>query len=161
MFRLATPWCVVLPLVLSVWAPAQRATPDNTEIMLQRTGCLGMCPAYKVTIRGNGLVVYEGRDYVHTRGIRTGKISSSAFQALVQKFMDAKFFDMRGGGIANDAPIETVSFTFDGRRNEVKEGCACPSDLVKLEDEIDKTAGSERWVRGRVRMFLHWPWIRP
>jgi len=98
--------------------------------------------------------VYAGRNYVHARGVRKGKISISAVQALVQKFIDAKFFDMRGGGIVVDAPVKTVSFTFDGRQSEVKEGCACPSELVKLEDEIDKTAGSERWVRGRLRMLF-------
>jgi len=135
--------------------------PDDTEIMLQRTGCLGTCPEYKLTIRANGSVVYEGRNYVHSKGVRKTKISLSAVQALAQKFIDAKFLDMRGGGIAIDAPVKIVVFAFDGRQNEVKEGCTCPSELVKLEAAIDKTARSERWVRGRLRTLLHWPWIRP
>jgi hypothetical protein len=144
--------CSLLLLIslLSVWVPAQAVDlPDDTEIVLQRTGCLGTCPEYQLTIRADGSVVYEGRNHVHTKGVRKGKISISAVQALVQKFIDAKFFEMGGGGIVVDAPVKTVSFTFDGRQSEVKEGCACPSELVKLEDEIDKTAGSERWVRGR------------
>lgn len=152
-------YLVLLPL-LSVWASAQPALPDDAEIILQRTGCLGTCPEYKLTIRANGSVVYEGRNYVHTRGVRKGNINISAVEALVQKFIDANFFDMRGGGIASDAPVTTVSFTLDGRRNEVREGCTCPPEVVKLEGEIDKAAGSERWTLGRLRMLLHWPRIR-
>jgi hypothetical protein len=153
---------LVLLSLLSVWAHAQDADlPGHTEIMLQRTGCLGTCPEYKLIIHANGSVVYEGRNYVHIQGVRKSKLSPSAVQALTQKFIDAKFFDMRGGSIVIDAPVTTVSFAFDGRRNEVKEGCTCPSDLVKLEAAIDEAAGSARWVRGRLRMLLHWPWIRP
>jgi hypothetical protein len=58
-----------------------------------------------------------------------------------------------------DMPIQTISFAFNGRRKELKEGCGCPAELVKLEQEIDETSGTRRWVRGRLRVMLHWPWI--
>ncbi len=88
------------------------------------------------------------------------KLVPQQFHALVQKFQDANFFEMSGGGIVIDASVRTVSVDMNGRHKELKEGCACPPELVRLEDEVGKTAGSERWVRGRLRVFLHWPWMR-
>ncbi len=151
----------LLPLVLllSPGAAGQGSMSKETTITLRRT-CLGTCPEYKLTIRGDGSVVYEGKHYVHATGFRKGKISSSAVHALVQKFQDANFFEMSGGGIVIDAPVRTVSVDMNGRHKELKEGCACPPELVRLEDEVGKTAGSERWVRGRLRVFLHWPGMR-
>ena len=105
-------------------------------------------------------MIYEGKHYVHAIGIRKGKIGSSEVHALVEKFQDANFLEMSGGGTVIDAPVRTVSMDMNGRHKELKEGCSCPPELVALEGEVDKTAKSEKWVRGRVKMFFHWPWHR-
>ena len=67
---------------------------------------------------------------------------------------------MSDGNIDVDVPVRVLSVTHDGRHKELKEGCLCPPELVALEDDVDKAAHSEKWVRGRVRMFFHWPWHR-
>jgi hypothetical protein len=45
-----------------VFVPAlsQQQIPKNTLIILERTGCLGTCPAYKVTISADGLFLSNG-----------------------------------------------------------------------------------------------------
>ena len=144
---------------LSAAAVGQTTLSENTIISLQRTGCLGSCPVYKVTINGSGVVVYEGNFFVHTKGIHTRKIKPSAVQALVQMFKEANFFEMSGGGIAVDLPVQTISFTLSGRHKELKEGCFCPPELIRLEKAVDRTAGSRRWVRGWPQIVFHWPWL--
>jgi len=39
-------------------------------VRLQRTRCYGICPAYKLTIHGDGKVEYEGLKYVKETGTR-------------------------------------------------------------------------------------------
>jgi hypothetical protein len=149
----------ILIFLLSLNAAGQDTLADAT-ISLQRTGCLGTCPGYKITIGADGAVFYEGQHNVHAKGIRKTKIKRSDFEVLVKEFQEANFFGMSGGGINTDAPVMTLSLTLNGRHKELKEGCACPPELVRLENDVDKVSGSERWVRGRLRMFLHWPWVR-
>jgi len=146
-------------LLLSLTFSGQARTPANdTTITLERWGCFGTCPVYKLSISGDGSVVYQGNAYVNARGVHKDRVSQSDVQMLVQKFLDAKFFDMSDGGIVVDLPVRVLSFNVNGRHKELREGCMCPAELVALEDDVDKTAQSEKWVRGRVRMFFHWPW---
>jgi len=146
-------------LLLGLAVSGQAQTPANdTKITLEQWGCFGTCPAYTLSISGDGSVVYQGKAYVSSRGVHKGRVSQSNVQLLVQKFLDAKFFDMSDGGIVVDLPVRVLSFSVNGRQKQLREGCMCPPELVALEDDVDKTAQSEKWVRGRLKMFFHWPW---
>ena len=113
-------------LLLGLAVSGQAQTPANdTKITLERWGCFGTCPAYTLSISGEGSVVYQGKAYVTSRGVHKGRVSQS---------------------------------NVNGRQKQLREGCMCPPELVALEDDVDKTAQSEKWVRGRVKMFFHWPW---
>jgi len=50
---------------------------DLTELIitLERTRCLGTCPVYKLTISGDGTVVYEGKDFVKVKGMKKSRVS--------------------------------------------------------------------------------------
>jgi len=86
-------------LLLGLAVSGQAQTPANdTKITLERWGCFGTCPAYTLSISGDGSVVYQGKAYVSSRGVHKGRVSQSNVQLLVQKFLDAKFFDMSDGG---------------------------------------------------------------
>ena len=37
-------------------------------ITLERTACFGVCPVYKLTIYGDGRVLYDGIRFVRTEG---------------------------------------------------------------------------------------------
>ncbi len=55
-------------LLLCVAAIAADNTPaDDVEITLERIGCMGECPSYKLAIRADGSVSYEGKYYVHAK----------------------------------------------------------------------------------------------
>ena len=40
---------------------------SDLVITLERTACHGTCPIYKLTIEGNGTVIYEGQDFVQVK----------------------------------------------------------------------------------------------
>jgi len=41
---------------------------ETVKITLERTECYGFCPIYTLTIQGDGTVVYDGKDFVKTKG---------------------------------------------------------------------------------------------
>jgi len=141
---------------------AQTAAVGNDfEIRMERTGCLGNCPDYRVTIHSDGTVLYETKSDVHAKGLRKRKISSKSAHTLAENMLKADFFDIRApGGTIIDSPVTTVLFRWNGRQGEIRNICNCVPDLVKVETEIDKTAGTDRWTRGWLRILFHWPWVR-
>src|SRR5690349_12845182 len=51
-----------------VGAPVVTHPSPSIVITLRRTMCLGTCPSYRVTLRGDGTVVYDGDGFVRVHG---------------------------------------------------------------------------------------------
>jgi Domain of unknown function (DUF6438) len=123
-------------------------------ITLERTPCYGMCPAYRVTIHGDGQVVYTGGICAAVRGERRARIVPAAVAALVGAFHQADFFSLRDRYFPNivDAPTRIVTIAFDGRFKTVSEtagmGAGMPYAVLDLERRIDATAGTAKWAYG-------------
>jgi len=147
--RLAS--CVLFILLILHSAAQTSGTADDFSITLERVGCLGSCPDYKITILGNGSVRYEGRAYVRNEGIRNRAIPAADVQKLIQKLRDEAFFEWEEKKeVCIDFPEVHITATLKGQRKHVLEGCNSPGKVLKLADEIDKVSGAKRWV-GNVR----------
>lgn len=142
---------VGLATVLTRQSGAQTNASDNFSITLERTGCLGSCPVYKVTILGDGSVRYEGEDYVRIKGIHEKTIPISAVQKLVQKLRYEGFFRWEEAKtVCLDFPDVNITATLDGQSKHVLEGCNTPGKVLRLAYEIDRITGAKRWI-GKVR----------
>jgi hypothetical protein len=115
-----------------VAAIAADSTPaDDVEIALERTGCLGTCPVYKLTIKSDGSVLYEGDSYVRAKDARKRKIPASAVEQLARHLAKEGFFDLRESyGVCLDTPGVVVSLSLDGHHKQIAAGCFEPSELV-------------------------------
>ncbi len=135
-------------ILLALQSPAQISAPvDDFSITLERIGCLGSCPDYKVTILGNGSVRYEGRAYVRVEGVRKRTISLSVVQKLVQNLRDEDFFHWEEKkSVCLDFPETHITATLKGQQKHVLEGCNSPGQILKLADEIDRMSGAKRWI---------------
>jgi len=142
--------CMVLVL-LSVTSGAQSSvSKDDFSITIERIGCLGSCPDYKITISGHGTVRYEGHAYVTVEGIRETRIPPSAVQKLIHRLRDQDFFhwpEMKE--VCIDFPEVNITAALNGQRNHVLEGCNSPGKVLQLAKEIDRISGAERWVGKR------------
>ncbi len=143
-------------MLLGLVAASQVSTPGGgITITLERTGCSldFSCPVYKITLAGDGSVVYEGRHAVHALGIRKSKIEPSAVRQLAQTLIDKGYFDFPTMyGVCDDGPSVKTSIELNSRTKAIEDSChAGPSELRKLEDEIDRVSGSKRWVGGSPR----------
>lgn len=126
---------------------------NGLSISLERTVCYGVCPSYVVTLQGDGTVLYEGRQFVKTKGKKTDKVSPSDVAALLAKLDRAGFdklhVDDKCTMISTDHPTVTITVVRDGHKHVVEHytGNSCaPKVLTSLEDAIDAVAGTDRWV---------------
>ncbi|MGA3052803.1 MAG: DUF6438 domain-containing protein [Candidatus Korobacteraceae bacterium] len=141
------------PVILVALLSAAQTGPvaDDFSVTLERVGCLGSCPDYKVTILANGSVEYEGRAYVRIEGTRRSTIPASTVQTLVKKLRDEDFSHWEEKKqVCLDFPEVHITVMMNGRRKHVLEGCNSPGKVLALADEIDKISGTKHWV-GRVR----------
>lgn len=157
---------------ISVLVACGPAAPSYPIISLERTICLGSCPAYTVTIDGKGVVTFStdtpaiseasalsrrldyGKPAVLLPGRHTDRISQDAVEALAKRFEDIGFFSLQdkyvGGG--TDFPTFEVTIDTGDRRKKVTDymgwDVGMPGNVSELENEIDRVAGTARWLDG-------------
>lgn len=148
-----------------------RAAPHETVIALDRGVCLGSCPDYHVSIRGDGLVGFSTREdhpegevaEVHLRfngnnvllpGHHTARIDPADVTALSEKFRKAQFFALKAEYVysATDNPTQVLALKIGKSLKVVTDYigtmAGMPQEVRDLEVEVDDVAGTERWVSG-------------
>ena len=150
---------LVLGLLISGCAPSVGTpTTSPTEnvfsdlvITMERTACHGTCPIYKLTIEGNGTVIYEGQDFVQVKGKQTANLSPAQIQNLVSAFEQAKFSTLPDytHEDTTDSPTVITSITLNGKTNTIHHyygDNSAPQTLFDLESQIDEITNSKRWT---------------
>lgn len=154
-------------MVAVVSCSSLAATPDagtpgpaaTDAITLERTGCFGSCPAYRLTVFGDGKVEYQGRDCVKVSGERRWTLEPAKVTRLFSELERIGFF-----ALGDQAPIvhvtdaERVKTTavVGRRKNEVERtplaeqfsgGSSAPQKaLAGFEALIDELTGSREVV---------------
>jgi (2Fe-2S) ferredoxin len=148
---------ILLTLVVAVTSCGSVRTPipdDLNEVIitLERTACFGACPVYRLTIYGNGRVVYEGIQFVRTKGIIETTIGEDSVRQLVSEFQEADYFALKDSyeqRMATDMPSAITSLTVNGRKKTVSHyhgDSSAPKKLTELENRIDDIVSSDQWV---------------
>jgi len=126
-------------------------------IKLERIGCYGTCPAYTVTIHGDGRVEYSGKSHVKESGPREGRVEIEKIRGLVSEFGKMKFWELAEdysgekckGRICTDMATAVTELKIKERTHRVRHYYGCggaPRSLFDIESAIDKTASAERWT---------------
>jgi hypothetical protein len=125
-------------------------------IRLERTRCLGTCPAYALTIHGDGRVEYVDKEKDGEKRPKKGTVDRSAVKALVSEFTRTKFLSLPDYllekctcRLCTDLPSAITEIVVRGETHRVRHdyGCGCaPKALFKLESAIDKAANVEQWT---------------
>jgi hypothetical protein len=140
-------------LALSSCAPVETPAAEGpVMITLTRSVCFGFCPAYRVTISGDGEVTYVGERFVNVVGQRRATIPRADVERLLRRFDDVGFDQLRDAYRAEvtDLPTYTVTLERNGRRKTVVDyggvSAGMPRAVRDLQDEIDRVANTGRWV---------------
>jgi Domain of unknown function (DUF6438) len=142
---------------------AQTSQAEPIEITIERTPCFGMCPEYKVTIKGDGTVTYTGRQHVRVTGDRTWTIDPAAVRALAREMEAAGYFELQDEYTSRmtDHPTTRTSLTIGARSKKVSDYISGPQKLKDLEQRIDDVAGTRKYVfidRGAIREMQKTGW---
>jgi ABC-type amino acid transport substrate-binding protein len=134
------------------WLPPSVSTKE-TVIKLERTACRGKCPVYTLTVKGNGTVIYEGKDFVQTKGVKEATISQDEIKKLVSEFEKVNYFSLSDSYtqvVITDFPYVTTSITAGGKTKTIRHyhgDLDAPKSLKELEDKIDEIVNSAQWVK--------------
>ena len=147
-----------------------KAIPSDTLITLERSGagCEGLCPNYTLKISADGVVVYEGEQFVRKKGRAESKLTQEQLRQLISEFDKANFFSLRDkyAGAEDgcpagwlDHPSATTSIRINGRSKKILHYYGCrekssdggsgpvyPKELFELEHRIDEVAGTKQWT---------------
>lgn len=140
--------------VAGVGTPTTNPTENvfsDLVITMERTACHGTCPIYKLAIRGDGTVTYEGQDFVQVKGQQTASLSPAQIQELVSAFEQASFFTLMDYTHVNttDSPTVITSITLNGQSKTVNHyygDSSAPQALFDLESKIDEITNSNQWT---------------
>ncbi len=136
---------------------------SNLVVSLERKGCFGTCPQYKVTVFGDGRVDYVGFQHVKTIGRAETQISASAIAEMKAALAKSRYFYLRSsyGFISDgcsspnaDSPTAYTTVQQGKKTKSIKRSDGCsdiPKDssikrLVKFELEVDRLVGIEKWI---------------
>lgn len=125
---------------------------DTAVIRLSRGVCLGNCPIYEVSIDGNGVVTFDGQRYVAVERQLKYRVSVAEVTRLLDRFKAADFFSLDNDYQADvtDIPGFKVSLEYGGVTKSVIDymglAVGMPVSVVRLEEEIDRMAGVDRWL---------------
>lgn len=118
---------------------------------LERTGCYGECPVYRLTVNKDGSVVYVGTRWVKALGRKEYKISEAQLAELQTAFDRANFLQLRDyDRVENTDDDWALLSLYRGatpkRVRHYHGDNSAPLALSVLEDEFDRIVGSGRYV---------------
>jgi hypothetical protein len=130
---------------------------NNINIKMKRNMCLGTCPVYSLEIFGNGTVVYNGERFVNVTGQQISNIPQEKVRKLVEEFYKINYFSFKDAYneiVITDQPTVSTSINMSGIYKSVfdNHGAIAPEGLRLLENKIDETTNSSKWVQ---------PYIQP
>jgi len=118
---------------------------------LERTGCYGECPVYRLTVHSDGSVVYVGTRWVKVLGRQVYKISDAQLAELHAAFERANFSQLHDYDKveSTDDDWAHISYRRGAGLKRVRHyhgDNAAPPALGALEDEFDRIVDSGRLV---------------
>jgi len=155
MSRLLLVIAVLLAVVVISAGCGKPSIPDDINdavITLERGPCFGACPVYRLTVYGDGRVIYEGIRFVKIEGTRTTTVSEEKVRQLVGEFYAVDYFSLNDEythADATDMPSATTSITIGGKTKTVIHyhgDFSAPDELTALEDKIDEIVSTRQWV---------------
>ncbi|HYQ45396.1 MAG TPA: DUF6438 domain-containing protein [Polyangiaceae bacterium] len=126
--------------------------PGATAVAtLERTGCYGECPVYRLTVNSDGSVVYVGTRWVKVLGRQVYKISDAQLSELQASFDRAGFSQLRDYDKveSTDDDWALLSYRRGAGFKRVRHyhgDNSAPPALSTLEDEFDRIVDSGRLV---------------
>jgi hypothetical protein len=151
--QLAVSYCKDRPVRVPTPSPAP---PAGAVVRLRRTGCGGACPIYTVVVDADGVVAFDGRDFVDQLGARSWTIGRSGAAELFAAFERMGFWSIPRSYEPNidDGPGVVITLAYAGVTHSVRDQAVCEttesmrSGICYLAQRFDELARTSYAVRG-------------
>lgn len=152
---------------------AAQLVPTDTVITLERTGGMGTSPVYKIMIFADGMLIYDGHEFVKQLGIVRSTIGQDQISQLIEEFERISYFSLRERyeivpdgcpTSGSDSVWANTSIKVNGRFKAIRHYYGCwyserpsdhvphirelvyPKELVDLESKIDEVVNIKQWI---------------
>ncbi len=129
--------------------------PRLKRLILERHGCFGPCPIYRVEVDEDGFVEWEGHRYVKEEGRRSWRIPRADVAILERQLERAGFRWRREASllIALDLPTCAVTAEYaDGTTKRLESALyieTAPNEGYRRDERIDLVLGTAPYVGPR------------
>jgi hypothetical protein len=139
---------VALSLIFGTGSTEPIPSSPNMTITLDRSVCYGNCPAYSLSVYGNGSVNYGGKSFVAVKRNQVSTVSQEDVQTLLDKANEIGYFGLKDKYTAPlpDLPTTITSITIEGVKKRIVDYAGAPDGLKAFEEMIDQISGSAKWV---------------
>lgn len=126
-------------------------TAEQFRIQITRTECFGKCPAYTLSIAGDGSCALEGRKNVDNIGKFKRTISKELVAELAQGVEDCNFFSLEKEYTAQvtDLPTTVVSVKLDDNSKTIRDYYGAPEKLRRFESKLDSIRRLGGWTEAK------------
>ncbi len=117
-------------------------------ITYRRTYCFGMCPVFKSSISQEGLVSYEGINFVDKMGKYEAMLATAQIDSIIQRIHDVNYFGLDSiydNEYVMDLPSIISSVNLERKSHSIQDRYEGPKELKKLYKELDDTFAALEW----------------
>jgi len=125
---------------------------SDVRIGLERTGCFGTCPRYRVELRGDGVVTYDGDEFVSVQGRHAYHVPVQDVARLLDTARRADLWSLRPAyrSLITDNPTYVVTLDMGGQVHQIADyvgqGVGMPQAVADFEKDIDEASRAKQWI---------------
>ncbi len=125
---------------------------ENAVITLDRGPSFSSSPGYRLTLHGDGTVVYEAGDFVKGKRVEREKIPQATVRELIDEFVAAGYFFFLESYSEIEVTCQswiTTSIAIGDMHHSITRyagDLSAPKKLCDLENRIDEIADSAQWI---------------
>lgn len=121
----------------------------NVIIELEKTTCMGPCPAYILKIYENGYITLNAKENLDITGLHESFIAKKELDVLLANFDAIKFFELKNAykSFMMDLPTKYISYTKNGQTKRIMAYDKIPPKLTLLINEIDSLTKTLSWTQ--------------
>jgi hypothetical protein len=138
--------------ILARMQPVKVALADDTDFVeMDRQPDLGRFPSFRLRVRGDGRVDWEGRGCVAALGAREGQMDPQSAKTLIERFEAEGFCRLCRNYYPDAEHADTTRLTLSlgGERTDVVEQLRNPpGEFSELAREVERTPVIARWIGG-------------
>jgi hypothetical protein len=119
---------------------------------IRKTACFGRCPVFEAVVKSDGIVEWNGKQYVDRLGKYRAKVSSGWIDKLTRKAQEQGYFSFASRYPANGSEIADIPHTIftiqrGSLRHTVDNGGDAPAKLIEFETFFIAQLETLRWEK--------------